>query len=371
MASILHLIGKILDKTLNTNSVHMALFVAHNEIDDLSKALSLSREAALFLSVFTNLGDSEVLILSDIAKHISCNTLEIIKYFPFVDELLEKGYIERYKGNDKGYIVPDAVLRALQKNEPYDILQNYQKNLVKADAIKKKRLFYNDADRADIFRIAELLMPETFRNLQDKLSEMHYSGGFTCLLYGPSGTGKTESVYQIARITKRDVLLVDATDIKSKWIGDSERNMKAVFDNYRRYVALTGNFPILLFNEADSFMEKRCDDTETWGEKEDNRLLNIILQEMETFDGIMFATTNRLGAFDSALHRRFLYKIELHLPDFETRKKIFRDKLSEFSESEIEWMSKKYNLSGGQIENISKKNIIDKVLYDSGLGLPL
>ena len=81
MASILHLIGEILDKTLNTNSVHMALFVAHNEIDDLSKALSLSREASLFLSVFTNLGDSEVLILSDIAKHISCNTLEIIKYF--------------------------------------------------------------------------------------------------------------------------------------------------------------------------------------------------------------------------------------------------------------------------------------------------
>ena len=371
MASILHLIGEILDKTLNTNSVHMALFVAHNEIDDLSKALSLSREASLFLSVFTNLGDSEVLILSDIAKHISCNTLEIIKYFPFVDELLEKGYIERYKGNDKGYIVPDAVLRALQKNEPYDILQNYRKNLVKADAIKKKRLFYNDADRTGIFRIAELLMPETFRNLQDKLSEMHCSRGFTCLLYGPSGTGKTESVFQIARITKRDVLLVDTADIKSKWIGDSERNMKAVFDNYRRYVALTGNFPILLFNEADSFMEKRCDVTETWGEKEDNRLLNIILQEMETFDGIMFATTNRLGAFDSALHRRFLYKIELHLPDFETRKKIFRDKLSEFSESEIEWMSKKYNLSGGQIENISKKNIIDKVLYDSGLGLPL
>ena len=342
MASILHLIGKILDKTLNTNSVDMALFVAHDEIDDLSRALSLSREASLFLSVFTNLGDSEVLILSDIAKHISCNTLEIIKYFPFIDELLEKGYIERYKGNDKGYIVPDAVLRALQKNEPYDILQNYRKNLVKADAIKKKRLFYNDADRADIFRIAELLMPETFRNLQDKLSEMHCSRGFTCLLYGPPGTGKTESVFQIARITKRDVLLVDTTDIKSKWIGDSERNIKAVFDNYRRYVALTGNFPILLFNEADSFMEKRCDDT---------------------------ATTNRFGAFDSALNRRFLYKIELHLPDFETRKKIFRDMLPELSESEIEWMSKKYNLSGGQIENISKKNIIDKVLHDSGYGL--
>ena len=141
MASILHLIGKILDKTLNTNSVHMALFVAHNEIDDLSKTLSLSREASLFLAVFTNLGDSEVLILSDIAKHIGFNTLEIIKYFPFVDELLEKGYIERYRGNDKGYIVPDAVLRALQKNEPYDIFQNYQKNLVKADTIKRKDCF--------------------------------------------------------------------------------------------------------------------------------------------------------------------------------------------------------------------------------------
>ena len=371
MASILHLIGKILDKTLNTNSVHMALFVAHNELDDLSKTLSLSREASLFLSVFTNLGDSEVLILSDIAKHVGCNTLEIIKYFPFVDELLEKGYIERYKGNDKGYIVPDAVLRALQKNEPYDILQNYQKNLVKADIIKKKRLFYNDADRADVFRIAELLMPEIFRNLQDKLSERHYSRGFTCLLYGRSGTGKTELVFQIARITKRDILLVDTADIKSKWIGDSERNMKAVFDNYRKCMANSENAPILLFNEADSFMETRCDETETWGEKEDNRLLNIILQEMESFDGIMFATTNRPRAFDSALHRRFLYEIELHLPDFETRKKIFRDNLPEFLEPEIEWMAKKYNLSGGQIENISKKNIIDKVLYGSGLGLLL
>ena len=140
MASILHLIGKILDKTLNTNSVHMALFVAHNEIDDLSKTLSLSREASLFLAVFTNLGDSEVLILSDIAKHIGFNTLEIIKYFPFVDELLEKGYIERYRGNDKGYIVPDAVLRALQKNEPYDIFQNYQKTLVSGEKFSDKGL---------------------------------------------------------------------------------------------------------------------------------------------------------------------------------------------------------------------------------------
>ena len=70
MVSILHLIGEILDKTLNTNSVHMALFVAHNEIDDLSKALSLSREASLFLSVFTNLGDSEV--TKDILSRMQC-----------------------------------------------------------------------------------------------------------------------------------------------------------------------------------------------------------------------------------------------------------------------------------------------------------
>lgn len=88
-----------------------------------------------------------------------------------------------------------------------------------------------------------------------------------------------------------------------------------------------------------------------------------------SFDGIMFATTNRIRALDSALHRRFLYEIELHLPDFETRKKIFRDKMPEFLESEIEWMAKKYNLSGGQIEKISKKNIIDKVLYGFRLGL--
>lgn len=362
MTLIFDLMGSILDKTLNVRSVERALANASEELDIISTILSLSPEASLFLSVFTNLGDGEAIILSDLAKHVGCCTLDVLKHFPAVDELLEKGYIQTVKGNEKGYIVPDDVLRSLQKDEQYDMLQKRQKNLIRARDIVKRKLFYNDSDRENIFRVTRLLMPDVFRSLQKSLSERHLQKGFTCLLYGDSGTGKTETVYQIARITKRDILMVDTPDIKSKWMGDSERNMKAVFDNYRQCMANADNAPILLFNEADSFMGKRTDDGETWAEKEDNRMLNIILQELESFEGILFATTNRPGIFDSALHRRFLYKLELHRPDVETRKRILRDMLPELSDPDIEWVSHNFNISGGQIANISRRWMIEKMI---------
>lgn len=364
MTLIFDLMGSILDKTLNVRSVERALANASEELDIISTILSLSPEASLFLSVFTNLGDGEAIILSDVAKHVGCCTLDVLKLFPAVDELLEKGYIQPVKGNEKGYIVPDDVLRSLQKDEQYDMLQKRQKNLIRARDIVKRKLFYNDSDRENIFRVTRLLMPDVFRSLQKSLSERRLQKGFTCLLYGDSGTGKTETMYQIARITKRDILMVDTPDIKSKWMGDSERNMKAVFDNYRKCMANADEAPILLFNEADSFMGKRTDDGETWAEKEDNRMLNIILQELESFEGILFATTNRPGIFDSALHRRFLYKLELHRPNVETRKRILRDMLPELSDPDIEWVSHNFNISGGQIANISRRWMIEKMINE-------
>lgn len=353
------LMKRILNKTLNAHCVEGALLNASKELDVISSALSLSPAASLFLSVFTSHGDSQSIFFSDVAEHIGCNTLDVLKFFPAVDELLDKGYIQMAECNEKGYIVPDDVLRSLQKSDPYNI-QKMQKNLIIARDIVQKKLFYNDYDRQNIFKITRFLMPDIFWGLQESLSERHLQKGFTCLLYGDSGTGKTETVFQIARITKRDILMVDASDIKSRWNGQSERNIKAVFDNYRKCMAHAENEPILLFNEADSFMgQRRWDNME-----EDNRILNIILQEMESFEGILFATTNRFDIFDSALHRRFLYKLELHRPDVETRKRIWRDMLPELSNQDIEWVSNNFNISGGQIANISKKLIMEKMFNE-------
>ncbi len=70
--------------------------------------------------------------------------------------------------------------------------------------------------------------------------------------YGSPGTGKTETVYQLARQNGRDIILVNVPDIKSCWVGESEKNIKGLFDQYRKKVAKSTVAPILLFNEADA-----------------------------------------------------------------------------------------------------------------------
>ena len=100
----------------------------------------------------------------------------------------------------------------------------------------------------------------------------------------------------------------DVPQIKSKWVGDSEKNIKALFDRYREVVKRSKLAPILLFNEADAIIGKRQEGAERAVEKMENSIQNIILQEIENLDGIMIATTNLQQNMDTAFERRFLYK---------------------------------------------------------------
>ena len=138
------------------------------------------------------------------------------------------------------------------------------------------------------------------------------------------GTGKTESVLQIAKKTGRDVLVINVEDVKSKWVGDSEKNIKEVFNRYRRLVNTNtdGNIPILLFNEADAILGIRKKGADNAVDKMENSMQNIILQEMENLDGIFIATTNLTENLDAAFERRFLYKINFTRPDKEARRAI-------------------------------------------------
>ena len=86
------------------------------------------------------------------------------------------------------------------------------------------------------------------------MQQRGFRQGFTCLFHGGPGTGKTETVYQLARATGRSIMTVDVPSIKSKWVGDSEKNIKALFDRYRSLVQRADKAPILLFNEADAII---------------------------------------------------------------------------------------------------------------------
>ena len=106
--------------------------------------------------------------------------------------------------------------------------------------------------------------------------------GFNIIFYGGPGTGKTETVLQLAKKTGRDVFQIDMSKLKSKWVGDSERSVKGVFTAYKGLCKAKDVKPILFFNEADAIFGKRMENVDSSAAQMLNSLQNIILQEMET-----------------------------------------------------------------------------------------
>ena len=236
--------------------------------------------------------------------------------------------------------------------------------VIQAESIAAKELYYTAKVGKQVDKLRGFLDQEKYKVLVERMKERYNRCGLTCLMYGGPGTGKTETVYQLARQTGRDVMAIDVPQIKSKWVGDSEKNIKAVFDKYRAIVGRAKVAPILLFNEADAIIGIRKSGADRAVDKMENAIQNIILQEMETLNGIMIATTNLSENLDSAFERRFLYKIEFERPDADVREHIWRTMIPELDENECKTLAEGFDFSGGQIENVARKYAIDGILGD-------
>mgnify|MGYP003795379925 CR=1 FL=1 len=160
----------------------------------------------------------------------------------------------------------------------------------------------------------------------------------------------------------REIMKVDISQSKSMWFGESEKIIKRIFTNYRVYLKGCSRTPILFFNEADAIISKRYESGFSSLTQTENAVQNIILEELENFEGIFFATTNFAKNFDPAFERRFLFKIEFQKPDIPVKAKIWQSKLPSLSESECELLARRYDFSGGQIDNIVRKNEIYEVV---------
>ena len=235
--------------------------------------------------------------------------------------------------------------------------------LVKWKDIVPKRLFFGENFGSQITELGKLLEEEQYKEVHSRMKETGFRCGFTCLFYGSAGTGKTETVLQLARQTGRDILQVNISQIKSKWVGESEKNIKQVFDHYRAMVKENNIAPILLFNEADAVIGRRQESVERAVDKMENSIQNIILQEMETLDGILIATTNLAQNMDKAFERRFLYKIKFEKPTVENRISMWREMIPVLKEEDARMLADKYDFSGGQIENIARHYTIGNILH--------
>ena len=236
------------------------------------------------------------------------------------------------------------------------------KDLMSCDQIKEKEMFYNASEQQQVARLESLLEDKHFKGIQDRLDEMGMRKGFNIILYGGPGTGKTETTLQLAKKTGRDVFCIDVAKLKSKWVGDSEKAVRGVFSIYRDLCKSKERMPILFFNEADAIFGKRMENVESPAAQMLNALQNILLQEMETIEGIMICTTNLHGNLDPAFERRFIYKIELEKPGAEVRCRIWESMMPGRSQEEYDQLAHKYPFSGGQIENVVRKSTVDYIL---------
>lgn len=174
--------------------------------------------------------------------------------------------------------------------------------------------------------------------------------GTSALFSGPPGTGKTMVAALVARELGLEVYQVDLAKVVSKWIGESEKNLAALFD------AAEAGHAILLFDEADALFGKRTE-LRSSNDRYANLETNYLLQRLETFSGICILTSNHESNIDPAFQRRFSLHLRFDLPEIEERVRLWRAMLTTGTAAPLapnlsfESLARRYELSGGSIRN--------------------
>ena len=210
-----------------------------------------------------------------------------------------------------------------------------------------------------------ILPPRTRRMLDDALTQVHSHALIferwglgerhptgTALAFnfaGPSGTGKTICAEAIAHHLKKRLLLVRYAELESMWFGETPKNVAAVFRMADEEEA------VLFFDEADAIAARRSTDVTQSGQRESNATVNVLLQELERFDGVVIFATNLAANFDPAFERRIRTHVLFELPDREEREQIWRVQLHARTplaeDVDFAALAEAYVASGGDIRN--------------------
>ena len=233
--------------------------------------------------------------------------------------------------------------------------------LINPDSISQENLFYNESELKQIDTLKEALSDTQYHEISSRMKDLGMKAGFTVLLYGYPGTGKTSTVKQVAKLTGRTIYMVDIQKIQSKWVGESEKNLARAFSEYKDARRYFEKDPILLFNEADAIFGKRMN-VNSSVDKTFNALQNILLQELEDFEGIFMATTNLADQLDMAFDRRFLYKLNYQKPKDLVRFNILKNNFNNVDVNFLSNVNSRFELTGGQITNIKKKILVESIM---------
>ena len=344
----------------------------------LQRLLEVDQSASiLFCFLFYMYYDNNErpITLSHISNFSGCSPMVPLQFGEELEQLRSRGlvgeapppettcqgmYIKIPKGVER-FIVSDgreSLVQALQDDR--------DSKLVFPARIKERELFYSGEAAQQLDKLAAALQEENLQDIQRRLEEHKMPVGITAILYGESGTGKTESVYQMARRSGRPLFHVNIGEIISEWHNATERKLGELFAQYQKMVEQAQSrkepVPIFLFNEADVIFGRRMQPPRQGVEISENRVQNILLVQMERLEGLLIATTNMEANLDEAFSRRFLFKIRLAKPDTSLQQKIWRHKLEWLNEETAYRLAEQYQFSGGEIDNIAKKAIMEEIL---------
>lgn len=360
---------------LSLNIKYKLSLSEQNPIQELFKENDLCKEErAIFLALLrqeytlnAQIKDAKTLLcycdgnpafLQDNAKLLACNIVEYEEYF---NNTFQKTY----------FLSQEVIQRVLS---PQKKLKSKLKSLLSEqeifELIEPKQSFKDLILPKNITDILENIIKQGDAKVASKLRSwgLNFKEGIQAKLifYGSAGTGKTMSALALAKALKRPLLNFDCSKILSKYVGESEQNVRQVFDEYKKISQQSGCTPVLLLNEADQFLSSRSPG-DSGSLKMHNQMQNIFLEQIERFDGILIATTNFLESLDLAFSRRFEYKIEFKPPDFAQRKALWKLYLPKKAplkgKLNIDLLAD-YVLSGAQIELVIKNAALNAASCD-------
>lgn len=169
--------------------------------------------------------------------------------------------------------------------------------------------------------------------------------------WGKPGTGKTMTAEAVAKYLNKKLLVVNYSELESKYVGDTPKNIKKVFDEAIK------NDAVIVFDEADSFLGKRLTNVTQSADYGVNIARSVLLIELENYNGIVIFTTNLIKNYDEAFKRRILASIQFDLPDETGRKQIWKvhipKELPLSDDVNIDVLAKSFdNISGADIKDI-------------------
>lgn len=309
-------------------------------------------------------------LVDDSEDYIPCPALKQLR--AGTHPLMKAGWIE----HKKMFGVADKNKYVLTKKAKEEFLDDYkpkilQETIIPYDVVDgflnckniwEKKLYFNPEEEKRMDMLTSLLSKMLYHISQQRLEGMGKKNGFSAILYGPKGTGKTSAVYELARQTGRDIMTISIENFRLSSAEQTMAQFEEAFEIYRKKSRRRKVAPILFIKDLNRIFTKEVEDEE--GHKFDAALAlkPVLLKQLNKFDGILLVTTNMEEGDTPMFLNKFTFDIPFHLPTPDTGAKIWKSEIGQLPESAARALAEEFPFSGEQIEKISTSACIDFIL---------